>query len=216
MSRFYHNIYLDNEFNAKTATVRQDMVIQNAISVAQTITVADATLTAATINVVSNTETLITTINTVSASNPDFGIRYDGLVADSGQPDVSNLIVQALMGYSPSSNTAITVANLIASSIETSNLAADNFVVGDLDAYSIEAGDVGVNKLSADSIEAGNVGVDNLSADHIVANVLNMTPYRFVSTSNGFVVCHLSNNTSQQQAGTLAGYNVLAVFSEEC
>lgn len=212
MSRIYEAIFFDNEVNIKTATIREDIVVSN------TITVANSTLTANTIDTVSNTQTLIQTINETSASDPNLGIRYDSLVIDSGQPDVSNIasniVARALLAYTPTggnnsnggsiSSNSIVVSNLVANALEALNLSADDVLVSNIDATTIEAGNVVVDYLQGGEVHASN----------LYANVLTVDPYILVNTGNGIALCHRSNTAPTDQSAT-SGYNVLALFADE-
>ncbi len=208
MSRIYSQIFFDNEVNLRSAVIRED------ISVANAITVSNATLTSQTIATVSNTQMLIQTINETSASDPALGIRYDALVVDSGQPDVSNIaanvVAHALLGYAQSNvssdinSSQIVVANLVANAAEVLTLSSDDIIVSNIDATIIEAG----------SITADHLNSAQAQFSELTANVLTMDPYVFLTTSNGFALCHKSNITSQQQP--LDAYRVLAIFTDDC
>lgn len=200
-------IYFDQEVNLKNATVRENLNVSNAISV------ANSTLTANTIDTVSNTQVLISTINTVSAADPNLGIRYDSLVIDSGQPDVSNLISQALTVYAMTHSgsgaggnvATISVGNLSATALEAISLAADDFVVANVNAVQIQAAAVDVGQLKADAVTAATV----------VSNVLTLDPYVLVPVTGGFAMCHRNSNAPSQSETALQGYNVLSIFTDD-
>lgn len=213
--REYGSFYYDQEVNIKSATIRED------------VTVGTVPLTANVIATVSNTQALIETINITAASNPALGIRYDTLVANSGQPDLSNitysslvansgqpdvpmLVSQALGMYAVYSNADTSNTSVVVRALEATDISADDVLVGNVDAVLVESGNVVADVIHTTQLYSSNVIAQILSGQVIV-----LDPFMMCTLPEGLALCYRSSSAPVQSQTVVQGYKVIAMFNDD-